>query len=184
MTVEEQMNTLTNKIDLERTLKTCKTCYNSVNLGSNIICHAELSSLKVPKSSRRKHIGFIINSSCDPDIIGHWYTCLIIEPNLFLICDGLNVILKQKNVVKNMKQFCDINSLKMIDLNIRYQSKNSLYCGFLSLFWISIYAEYSSSKFRRLLYCFKKNSIKSNEKYMLSHVHKHFKLNINSSPFS
>lgn len=184
MNPEKQMNTLTNKNDLRNVLKTCDKCYESTNKGSNIICHNKLSSMIVDKSSfKKKPFGLIINSSCNSDIIGHWFTCILTKPNLMIVCDGLNVILKQQSVVKSLKQFCTRNDLKLIDLHVRYQTKNSMWCGFLSIFWISAHSEFSPFKFRRLIECFRRNSIKSNEKYMLNYVYKHFDMKTSSNIF-
>ena len=176
------MNTLTNSNDLKNVIKTCEKCDVTINHGKNIICHTELSRIVINHDSknRKKPIGFIVNSSCEENQIGHWVSCLVTNTNHLLVCDGMNYILKQKNFLHSLNLFCNLNNLKLIDLGIRYQLKKSLSCGLLSVFWISIHTNLKPNEFRKLCHCLKRNTIKSNEIFMLSYIRKHFKIQFNT----
>ena len=178
----KQLNTLTTSIDLRNVLKACGKCDETIRHGKNIVCHSELSQTVLNRDSKngKKPIGFIVNSSCEENRVGHWVSCLVTKTNHVLVCDGMNYVLKQKDFLHSLDLFCDLNRLKLIDLGIRYQLKNSLSCGLLSVFWISAHTNLKPNEFRKLCHCLKRNTIKTNEMFMLSYIRKHFKIQFNT----
>ena len=170
------MTGLTNGLDLQAILTHCLTCAKAVDYGRRIICHSWLPLFNIKTYSFQSPIAFICNSSCDFKVIGHWVTILVMKSKSVILCDGLNYVINDSAFMQNVRKFCILNDLKFVNLGIRSQSLNSFHCGFIAIFWVSKFAELSPSKFQCMIRLLRRNSIQSNEKFMLKYVKRHFKV--------
>ena len=67
------------------------------------------------------------------------------------------------------------NSLRLLNLNEKFQNDNSFYCGYISLGLISYtHNKKKTNKIMALKKLFQRNSVKSNEKLILKMYEKHF----------
>ena len=75
----------------------------------------------------------------------------------------------------NINIFCRNNSLRLLNLNEKFQNDNSFYCGYISLGLISYtHNKKKTNKIMALKKLFQRNSVKSNEKLILKMYEKHF----------
>ena len=170
------MDGVTNGLDLQAILAHCIRCAKAVNYGQRIICHSWLPSFNIKNYSLQQPIAFICNSSCHPQIIGHWVGLLVTKSRSLILCDGLNHVINDSAFMSSVRKFCIINDLKFVDIGIRSQSLNSFHCGIIAVFWVSKFFELSPSKFQCMLRLLRRHSIQSNEKFMIKYVKRHFKM--------
>ena len=180
----------TSKTDLCNMLSKCAVCYHSTNDGNLIVPHIDLTRIFVnrPKKKKKTYVNLIVNSksnndqidnvdqSNDQPIIGHWFLITVAlnkQPPTAIICDPLNDITKNSTVMANINMFCKNNSLKLLNLNEKFQKDDSFYCGYISLGLIS-YTHNKTNKIMSLKKLFQRNSVKSNEKLILKMYEKHF----------
>ena len=176
--MSQNLKNVTTGDDLKRILKSCKKCWLATKYGKNVICHTELISIKITKKNNLPMV-FICNTSDELFTIGHWFTIVINRKyKKVYMCDGLNFAKTQKNVMKNIHQFCKLNSLQFTNLNVKCQPKNTSSCGLISTFFVAKYTHLSLKSFRQLPKIFKRNSIVSNQSIVLQFVQNHFQFKI------
>ena len=169
---------LTTGDDLKKILLSCKKCTLATGNGENIISHRELIHLKIAKIKKPKNI-FICNTADDTVTIGHWFTIIVnVNNKTMYICDGLDYAITQKHVLKNIRQFCRINKLNLVNLQSKCQQKKSNVCGYISIFWVAKYTHLTKRNFMQLSSILKRQSIKSNESFILKFVQIHFKFTL------
>ena len=169
---------LTTGDDLKKILLSCKKCTLATGNGENIISHRELIHLKIAKIKKHKNI-FICNTADDTVTIGHWFTIIVnVNNKTMYICDGLDYAITQKHVLKNIRQFCRINKLNLVNLQSKCQQKKSNVCGYISIFWVAKYTHLTKRNFMQLSNILKRQSIKSNESFILKFVQIHFKFTL------
>ena len=166
---------MTSGIDLEKIVSSCKKCSKLVQKGKNIICHTQLRTTNV--KNRKGPYGYIINTSTDPSVFGHWFNLNISSKNDAFFCDGLDYVKKLPEVMNNVYYFCQKNGLNLKMMSIRCQENKSSSCGFVSLYFLAKFSTLPIQRFIKLPNLFKKNSIKTNELSVLRYVKFHFKLN-------
>ena len=186
----EKYKNATSKTDLCNILSKCTFCYNSTKNGDLIIAHTELPNifLNNSKKGKKKSINLLVNTKSaddqinnnnqEPYIIGHWFLINVAldrhQPKA-TICDSINDIAKDPTVMANIDVFCSNNSLKLYDLNEKYQNDFSDYCGYISIGIISyLHDTKKINKILTLKKIFQRNSVKSNEKIALKMYEKHF----------
>ena len=191
MESERYMNA-TSKTDLCNILSKCADCYQSTNNGNLIVSHIYLPRILVnsTKKKKRTYVNLVVNSKSNNDqtddanesneqpVIGHWFLITVTlnrQPPTALLCDPLNEITKNSTVMDNINMFCKFNSLKLLNLNEKFQSDNSFYCGYISMGLISYtHNKKKTNKIMTLKKLFQRNSVRSNEKLVLKMYEKHF----------
>ena len=168
-----EKNYLTNGLDLFYIAQNCKKCSKTISNGNRIICYKQLPYIVLDRQEKDKRTALIINTS-HPGIIGHWCCAIITTTQEFLLFDGLNVVTQQSRFMNNVRKFCLLNKLAFKNAAIRYQSTDTTFCGQLSLFWIAKFTHLPINQFKAILSLLKRNSIKTNERYLLKYVQKHF----------
>ena len=183
-----QLQYLTNEVDLTRLAARCRQCYESLQFGRNIITHEKLPT-KILRTKSNTLNAFIINTNTqqqqqqqqqqypDRPAYGHWIT-LLIHRNIALICDGIAYAKSRIDVWSNIEQFCRNNKCKLVYLDLNCQPRSSAKCGYHSLGFIAKYHTLPLHRFYSLQYFFKRNNIKSNERFMMTFVQKHFKFRL------
>ena len=174
--MEEYSKLMTSGIDLEKIISSCKKCSKLIKKGKNIICHSQLRTTNLEYN--KTPYGFIINTSNDPSIFGHWFSLMISSKKDAFFCDGLDYVKKLPDVMTNVYYFCQRNGLNLKIMSIRCQENKSSSCGFISLYFLAKFSTLSIQRFIKLPNLFKKNSIKTNELSALRYVKYHYKLNL------
>lgn len=166
-------NYLTNGLDLFHISQNCKKCSKTISNGNRIVCYTQLPFILLSAQEKNRRTALIINSSL-PGVIGHWSCGIITTAQEFLLLDGLNIVTQQSHFMSNVRKFCLLNKLAFKSAGIRYQSTDTTFCGQLSLSWIAKFTHLPINRFKAMLSLLKRNSIKTNEKYLLKYVQKHF----------
>ena len=169
---------MSTKQDLTETLKNCSRCYLLTKSGCNIVPFDELNQIHI--DSKTKKECFIVNSSNNPDIIGHWFVISIFggtKKKYAVIADGLSIIKHNRKVMKYINFFCNINKLKLNFINVRYQRPSSEQCGKLSLYFIYRTSMFNYNCFMKFDLLMKNNSLSNNELLLTNRVNNHFSLN-------
>ena len=162
----------TSKTDLINILQNCTKCLQSTYNGEFIIPLTEILSLPRKKLRKSRITNLIINFQ------SHW--CLIAifwRQNSLILCDPLNTISNNANVLRYISQFSQKHNLKTFFFAVGFQILTSSNCGQLCLALIAVINTKASllkfCKFRNTLL---KNSIRKNETYLLTLLKNHFKL--------
>ena len=192
MMASKRYKDATSKTDLCNVLSKCTVCYHSTNDGNLIVPHIDLARILVndTKKKKRTYVNLVVNSKSnndqidgvnhnnEPPIIGHWFLITVTlnkQHPTATICDPLNDITKNSIVMANINIFCKNNSLRLLNLNEKFQNDNSFYCGYISLGLISYtHNKKKTNKIMALKKLFQRNSVKSNEKLILKMYEKHF----------
>ena len=175
----------TSKTDLEDILQQCSICYRSTNDGNFILCHSDLPSILLKNYKKLPTYNFIVNSLNESDNtselvkIGHWINIVVLkQAGRFyhaLLCDSLDGITSNLEVMHNIRKFCFNNSLRLHCLNGRYQKDTSSLCGYLTSGIIAYtHGKRRLSDIARLQKLFLRNSVKTNENLVLKMYKKHF----------
>ena len=175
----------TSKTDLEDILQQCSICYRSTNDGNFILCHSDLPSILLKNYKKLPTYNFIVNSLNESDNtselvkIGHWINIVVLkQAGRFyhaLLCDSLDGITSNLEVMHNIRKFCFNNSLRLHCLNGRYQKNTSSLCGYLTSGIIAYtHGKRRLSDIARLQKLFLRNSVKTNENLVLKMYKKHF----------
>ena len=168
---------ITSGSDLIGYLRKCKTCYNSVHKGVNIIHYTDLDSLQLPKviSGNQKTV-IILNTEIDR--VGHWMILLLIQnrfSSLAMYIDSLNKIrYDNPRLYGKVKTFCKTNNLKLKDLSFRMQDPTSKCCGFHVLHLTAKFCHTSFHTFYDYVKMMKKNPFRINDRFSIRFVEKHY----------
>lgn len=174
----EEHEFITSKIDLTRILSKCPKCLYSTQNGEFILSYNLLSSIKLENYKNRTAFNFIINSSQDDNEVGHWANLVVIKKKILFFLDGLGQMRHNIEIMNSIRAFAKNNNLKLFSFNVRYQLKDSKKCGLLACFIVHKSAHNPSiSWFLNLRKILSRNSVSTNEHFMISSVRKHFKLN-------
>ena len=169
--VNNRLKHLTNGNDLRTLMKTCRRCSKSVEFGLHIILHKQLSFIRL----KQRQTAFTFLSCNMPGEIGHWANIFVTKNNIALLCDGLNYVQTRPDVMSNIMNFCRNNNLHLKNLDLRCQLEKSSICGYVSMYMVYAFSHFTLKQFLSLEKLFKRNSIKTNEKLVLTCVQQHFK---------
>ena len=164
---------ITTQDDLQTFLQSCPKCKNITNNGTYIVSHEQLPYINLD-TTLKKH-GIIINSESD-STLGHWITLLIFDNKYLVICDGLCTVNHRKDIMRNIRLFCTLNHLILKNLKLLCQTKHSLKCGYIALFFIGKGSILTYHSFLAMTTLLKPYSIRTREKFILSFVMHHFKV--------
>ena len=164
---------ITTQSDLQTFLQSCPKCSDFTNNGTYIVSHKQLPSVHID-TKFRKH-GIIINSESD-NTLGHWITLLVFNNKYLVICDGLCTVNRRKDIMNNIRLFCTLNHLTPKNLKLPCQTKQSLKCGYIALFFIGKGSVLTYHSFLAMTNLLKQYSLHNREKFMLAFVMHHFKI--------
>ena len=187
----------TSKTDLCNILSNCTICYQSTGNGDFIVSHTELPRILLNRKTlgKKEFVNFIVNTKSIPhestnthsspheypqELIGHWFllTTTLIKNHCShpkaIICDPLNKITKDSEIMANIDTFCKNNLLRKYEFSAKYQSDTN-FCGYLVCGIMAyIHENKRLNKLLPLRRLFLRNSVKSNEKTMLKSYENHF----------
>lgn len=173
---------MTNSHDLQSLLSSCKKCSQTVCEGKNIISQYDLPFTTIdPNFALLAPIAFIvlIHDSSQPTNPGHWVCLLVsLKSKFIILCDGLNYATQNHRFMHDLRLFSKRHNLSLVNLGIRYQQNDTNYCGQLAVSIICAFSEMRSRSFKALISLLKRNSIKTNELYLLKYVQKHLHFKI------
>ena len=170
--MDASLNYLTSGPELQQIVNSCKACSKLIRFGKNIISYDQLPYLSLGSPRTNSSVWFL-NTKLPNDPAGHWCT-LIQFSSKILLCDGLDYVIKRKDVMYNIRSFCDSNNCELIIMQLRCQEDDSTKCGYLALAFLAKFHVLSRKKFFNMQPIFKRNSITTNEKLMLNFAQKHF----------
>ena len=170
--MDTRLNYLTSGPDLQKLASSCKACFKLIRFGKNIVSYDQLPSLLLENPRTSSSVWFL-NTKLPNDSAGHWCTLIQFNSNI-LLCDGLDYVIKRKDVMFNIRSFCTSNNCKLIVMQLRCQEDDSTKCGYLALSFLAKFHAFSRRKFFHMQLIFKRNSIATNEKLMLKFAQKHF----------
>ena len=166
---------ITSKNDLMEILSGCNRCFNSTLKGALVISHKQLPHISLNYLSKLKNLCLIIHSGTNNET-AHWFNLVIYNRKTVLLCDGLNQIKTNQEIMSNIASFCRTNRLVFHDFKLRYQTKTSKKCGYLACFFaykLTSSTFHNFLKFQRMLV---QNSVATNEQFMMQRVISHFNL--------
>ena len=166
---------VTSEMNIRGMLRRCDKCTVITNNARLIMPHNELRNLRLTSIASKKH-SIIINSECDNQRLGHWFTLLVFPNRHAIICDGLNETFQQRDILMNLKIFCRNNNLVLHNLGFRCQQTTSKKCGYISLFFTAKASTLSYFSFMKLIHMLNHGSINSKEQYIMQFVAKHFSI--------
>ena len=172
-----ESNFITSEEDIRRMLKSCAKCTVITNNAALILAHTELPYLHLNKLGYKKY-SLIINSVIGDSKIGHWFTLLVFQNRYAVICDGLNRIIRDKDIMQNLQYFCKENKLSLKDLSFLCQRLSSQKCGYIALFFTAKASILNYFSFIKLIKMLNHGSINSKEKYIMKFVQHHFRKSI------
>ena len=164
---------ITTKEDLIKILSKCQRCLQSTLNGDLIISIDQLPLLILKKHSKQNKLNLIINTKSD-GTTGHWFNLSIFDKNHIFLCDGLNEVTSNQNILEKINHFIINNKLKLYDFKIRYQPKTSKKCGYLACFQVYKSNTMNRTKFIKFRKMLLRNSITTNEKLMIARMKSHF----------
>lgn len=169
---------VTSTKDLQNILSNCNECQKITLNGKLIIPHSQLPKLNLKQFNKRNKYCITTNTKLQGEGIGHWFSIIVSKnTNQAFLLNGLTSVNLDRNVKTNVKVFCKNNNLQLVDLSFPYQEKNSLRCGQLACFIVFKAHSCSIKKllaFRRMML---NNNDKTNERYMIKQMTRHFRLN-------
>ena len=172
----DESSYITSTNELRQIIEKCSKCQHNSSNGTFIMPFHHLTSIFLKNYPRQKNFGFILNSEKDNQKVGHWFCIIIYQKKFAILCDGLNEIKLNTEIMLVIRQFCLNNKLQFIDLSCRYQQIQSKKCGFLALGILFLSHKYSFKAFMNLKKILKTNSIETNENYLFKIMKKHFGL--------
>ena len=167
---------LTDSHDLTRLASSCVTCSNNIAHGVNIRHYKDLQNFNVSISSN-KRVAIILNTKQDFETAGHWAILLKSKRTLYL-SDGLGYTVSRPDVMLSIRRFCRMHGFRLVVLSLRYQRTRTSKCGYLCLGVLAKYHTLSFKRFLAMHIALKRNSIFSNETYLLNFAKKHFNFSI------
>ena len=173
----DKQSNVTSAEDLRRMLHKCKKCWQITANGHAIKAYDELQHIRL-KDKRRNHCIIVntLDSYNNKDYVGHWFNVLVYNKQIAVVCDGLNTVKQMPEVWSAVKLFCLNNQLEIHYFSTRYQLKRSDICGYLACFFASKCHNSTLSSLRSLKKLFNRNSIKTNEKYIVNRLKHHLSL--------
>ena len=165
----------TSKQDLVQILSKCKKCLNLTGNGSNIIPFNQLNNIHLNNNKAKQC--FIINTVTEDNKIGHWFFLGIYLRGVkrdAILADGLDIVKGNKEVMTSVKNFCKKNNLNLFTVKTRYQKLNSIFCGFLSLYFVCRLSLMPLSQFIKFDLMMSSYSIKTIEEFLLRVTKSHF----------
>ena len=166
-------NNVTTGQDIANLISKCSDCTNITEGGNYITSFMHLPKLKLPIRSK---LAIIVNSEKDySENVGHWFVLVIYANKTLILCDGLNETeIKSPSVMQVVKSFCSINGLTYTSLNVRCQLQTSKTCGFICLFFVAKASLLSLRSFILLRNTMTRNSIHTNEEFVIKFVRSHY----------
>ena len=167
---------ITSTNELHEIIQRCPKCKHATLNGTFIIPFHHLTAILLKKYHNQKNFCLILNSEIGSHKVGHWFSIIIYQKKYAILCDGLNEIKFNTQIMQYIKHFCSINNLKLIDLSCKYQQIQSKKCGYLALGMVLFSHKFTFKNFLKFKKIFKKNSTETNENYIFKLTKKHFNL--------
>ena len=169
---------VTTDAELQNIITKCPRCYKLTLYGSLIIPQTALPNIRLPLKKQKKFFMIIhLQSSSSSSNIGHWLSaCIYTLQSYAIIIDPSNNFHKNAITTSLLKQFCKNNNLRLFNFDTLLESKSSVICGQICLFFCMKTENHSFTQMLDLRSILRNHSTPFNEWHMLKFVEMHYKV--------
>lgn len=169
---------VTTDVELQNTIANCPKCYKLTLYGSLIVPQTALPNIVLQKKKQNKFFMVIhLQSSYLTSNIGHWLAaCVYTQQSCVIVIDPSNNFHKDPTTPSLLNQFCKKNKLRLFNFNTLLQSKSSVICGQICLFFCMKMESHTFPQMLALRNILRNHSVPFNEWHMLKFVQRHYKV--------